>query len=243
MLLDRNDLLVALEIINDALSVSNRDQLSLLWAKMQYSLGIDGIIFGKSPGIHNDQLSQPAIAAFGIPHKWLETYESENLTPVDPVVHFCVEAQVPVSWQSAFVKYSDTHQKFISAAYDHGMINGYAVAKYDHAFTKMASLTSVTTRDIDIDVRQEVLLQNVLPHLNEIMVRPGFVEAPKLSERELEVLQWAKEGKSYWDTSRILNISERTVKFHLENGYRKLGASNKTQAIAKALSFGILKLD
>lgn len=243
MLLDRSDLLVALEIINDALAVSSPDDLGSLWNKMQYSLGIDGVIFGKSKGIKSSELSEPEILAYGIPHKWLETYESENLTPVDPVVHFCVEAQIPVSWQSAFVKYSDSHQKFISAAYDHGLINGYAVAKYDHAFTQMASLTSVTTCNIDIDVRQEVLLQNVLPHLNEIMVRPGFGHAPKLSARELEVLQWAKDGKSYWETGKILNISERTVKFHLENGYRKLGATNKAQAIAKAMSFGLIKLD
>jgi LuxR family transcriptional activator of bioluminescence operon len=243
MLLERNDLLIALELINDALMVSNPEQLGSLWAKMQYSLGIDGVIFGTSKSVSDSDLTAPEIIAYGIPQKWLETYQKENLTPIDPVVHFCIETQIPVSWQSAFVKYADTHQKFIQAAYDHGLVNGYAVAKFTHSFTKMASLTSVTTNDTEIDPRQEVLLQNILPHLNEIMVRPGFSHAPKLSARELEVLNWAKDGKSYWETSKILNISERTVKFHLENCYRKLGVSNKAQAIATALSHALIKLD
>ena len=155
-LLERNDLLLALEIINDALAASTRDDLGSLWAKMQYGLGIDGLILGTSKSVRDSDLTEPEIVAFGIPHKWLETYQKENLTPVDPVVHFCVETQIPVSWQSAFIRYADTHRRFIEAAHDHGMVNGYAVAKYTHSFTTMASLASVTTREREIDARQEV---------------------------------------------------------------------------------------
>jgi len=56
-----------------------------------------------------------------------------------------------------------------------------------------------------------------------------------LSEREKEVLGWARTGKSSWEIGQILEISESTVKFHFNNIFRKLSVSNKTQAVARAI--------
>ena len=40
----------------------------------------------------------------------------------------------------------------------------------------------------------------------------------------------------------ILDLSERTVKFHLIEASRKLNAVNRTAAVAKALAWGLIKL-
>ncbi len=56
-----------------------------------------------------------------------------------------------------------------------------------------------------------------------------------LTERETEILTWLKEGKTSWDISKILSISERTVKFHVNNTLTKLNAVNRTHAVAKAI--------
>ncbi|MGD8937457.1 MAG: helix-turn-helix transcriptional regulator, partial [Thiogranum sp.] len=48
-------------------------------------------------------------------------------------------------------------------------------------------------------------------------------------------------GKTTWETSRILRISERTVTFHLQNVQGKLGVSNRQQAVARAVSLGIIE--
>jgi LuxR family maltose regulon positive regulatory protein len=61
-----------------------------------------------------------------------------------------------------------------------------------------------------------------------------------LSERELEVLTAIAEGLSNQETARRLYISERTVKWHASNIYGKLQVSNRTEAVAKARSLGIL---
>jgi DNA-binding CsgD family transcriptional regulator len=61
-----------------------------------------------------------------------------------------------------------------------------------------------------------------------------------LSPREREILAWTKDGKSRWEISRILAISDETVKFHLRNVMRKLGVTNRTQAVAVALSAGLI---
>lgn len=61
-----------------------------------------------------------------------------------------------------------------------------------------------------------------------------------LSRREREVLAWLRHGKSNWEIARILEISERTVKFHVASIMRKLNAVTRTQAVALAMELGIL---
>jgi DNA-binding CsgD family transcriptional regulator len=56
-----------------------------------------------------------------------------------------------------------------------------------------------------------------------------------LSARELDCLQWTAAGKTAWEASVILGISERTVRFHLNAAREKLGCATTTQAVAKAV--------
>lgn len=64
-----------------------------------------------------------------------------------------------------------------------------------------------------------------------------------LSLRELEVCQWAAEGKQVSDIAQILGITPRTVTFHLNCVVEKLGASSKNQAISLALKQGLVRLN
>jgi LuxR family transcriptional regulator len=64
--------------------------------------------------------------------------------------------------------------------------------------------------------------------------------AVKLSSREKEVLQWTAEGKTAGETSEIMNISERTVNFHIANAMEKLSCANKTAATVRAALLGLL---
>jgi LuxR family transcriptional activator of bioluminescence operon len=61
-----------------------------------------------------------------------------------------------------------------------------------------------------------------------------------LTDREKECLLWAAEGKTSWEASQILGISERTVIFHLQNASDKLGVNNRQQAVARAIAMGMI---
>lgn len=63
-----------------------------------------------------------------------------------------------------------------------------------------------------------------------------------LSAREREVLLWAAQGKTAWETSTILDISPKTVEFHLANCGKKLGTTTKAQTILAAARKGLLPL-
>ena len=57
-----------------------------------------------------------------------------------------------------------------------------------------------------------------------------------VSARELDCLSWAAAGKTAWEASRILGISERTVRFHLNAAREKMSCATTTQAVAIAVA-------
>jgi len=61
-----------------------------------------------------------------------------------------------------------------------------------------------------------------------------------LSVRELEVLRWLGEGKKSYDIGIILDISHRTVDFHVKNITKKLNVVTRAQAVATALKAGLI---
>ncbi len=55
-----------------------------------------------------------------------------------------------------------------------------------------------------------------------------------LSPKQIECLRWAAAGKSYHDIASIVGISERTVRYHLDNARNVYGFATITQAIVQA---------
>lgn len=70
--------------------------------------------------------------------------------------------------------------------------------------------------------------------------RTPAVQNP-LTPRELECLIWSADGKTSWEISEILEVSERTVNAHLGRAIRKLGVVSRTQAVAEAIRRGFCR--
>ncbi|WP_370457213.1 response regulator transcription factor [Salipiger sp. PrR003] len=63
--------------------------------------------------------------------------------------------------------------------------------------------------------------------------------AEKLSRREQQVAKGLTEGKSNKEIARDLDLQEPTIKLHVKTLYRKIGASNRTQAALIAREVGL----
>lgn len=76
-----------------------------------------------------------------------------------------------------------------------------------------------------------------------VIVREVF-ELPKhgLSEREREVLQLVASGLTDGEVGERLGISTATARTHVENVRHKLGARSRTEAVARALTLGVIQL-
>jgi DNA-binding NarL/FixJ family response regulator len=68
------------------------------------------------------------------------------------------------------------------------------------------------------------------------------VSEEALTAREIEVLQLVADGNRNKDVAERLFISEETVKVHVKHVMEKLGASDRTQAVAIAVRRGIIRL-
>jgi DNA-binding NarL/FixJ family response regulator len=68
------------------------------------------------------------------------------------------------------------------------------------------------------------------------------VSDDNLTVREVEVLRQVSGGNRNRDIAEILHISEETVKVHVKHIMEKLGARDRTQAIAIGVRRGIIQL-
>jgi transcriptional regulator EpsA len=87
-------------------------------------------------------------------------------------------------------------------------------------------------------------VQSIEREIAEAGVRPnapgvGYSSA-SISEREEQVLGWVREGMSNQEIGVQLGISPLTVKNHVQKILRKLGATNRAQAVARAMSMNLL---
>src|ERR671913_2409343 len=73
--------------------------------------------------------------------------------------------------------------------------------------------------------------------------RPGGAPlAPPLTERELEVIKALAQGMSDRQIANALGISEKTVRNHTSNIYRKLHIFDRTQAVIYAVREGVIEV-
>src|SRR5215216_6082084 len=102
-------------------------------------------------------------------------------------------------------------------------------------------LKSMPPKDLVEVIRQVHAGKKRIPaeiaaHLVEHMGEEG------LTEREIEVLRHVAGGNRNRDIAERLFISEETVKVHVKHIMEKLGASDRTQAVAIAIQRGIIQL-
>jgi DNA-binding CsgD family transcriptional regulator len=69
---------------------------------------------------------------------------------------------------------------------------------------------------------------------------PSLDGSQRLSERELECLTWAALGRTDAEIGAVIHRSPTTARFHIDNAVRKLGARNRTQAVAIAARAGLI---
>ncbi|WP_018689249.1 response regulator transcription factor [Ahrensia kielensis] len=92
------------------------------------------------------------------------------------------------------------------------------------------------------------MLQMAAFHHHALLVLDKVIELRRvdltsiLTESERNVLSWCANGKTSYEISKILDLSEHTVNHYLANVCRKLHATNRAQATAKAIKLGILPI-
>lgn len=116
-------------------------------------------------------------------------------------------------------------------------------------FSKMpfVFLTALTDRDNELKGRQlgaddyvtkpidfEVLATIITARLAGVARTGLWPKTVALNDREVDVLTWAARGKTSAEIAKIMELTKRTVDFHIDNARTKLGAATRTEAVLKA---------
>jgi two-component system, NarL family, nitrate/nitrite response regulator NarL len=88
---------------------------------------------------------------------------------------------------------------------------------------------------------QSVLSPEVTAPVLKALARSPQMPKVLLSDRELEVMRCLAEGQTTLQIGAHLFISENTVKTHVRHILEKLEASNRTEAVSKAIQMGLIQ--
>lgn len=205
------------------------------------SLGYDYYLFG---GYY--PMTEGIVMSSSFPDDWRQRYDANGYIAIDPTVKHCWQESSPVVWHK--LKYSEgktgeLERKVMDEACDYGLRSGISVPV--HGSGAEGCMLSLSSSEAHADYAQhdEAGLQIIVHAMHETMKvlitknGSGIVAATEsLSPREIECLSWTAKGKTSWAISRILEVSESTVVFHLRNAIRKLEVTNRSQAVAKAIA-------
>lgn len=232
----KRDLCETLDVVNDTVCCKTEEDFKQLMERAKELINANNCICGL--GRYDDQgLSEvKAIMNVSYPKEWLSVYEEKKLYLVDPIVNHQFKFSGTQLWADTYKKYKDTvPPDFIYNADSFGL--KYGITSGLKSISKnLASIITFSNHSDYFKDHQKMIMDILTPHLHEALNRvlkeAEKKEFPYLTSREKEILSWIKEGKTNWEISAILNISERTVKFHVQNILSKLDAVSKTQAVA-----------
>jgi DNA-binding CsgD family transcriptional regulator len=136
----------------------------------------------------------------------------------------------------------------VSMALDLGMRSGYTLGAKPLPAARHGSMFCLSVPSVRRDERTEAILELVVPHLHFALCRlydgqRRDAEGIRLSAREKDILRLMMQGKSSWDMSIIIGISESTVNYHVYNVMQKLEAINRPQAVAVAARLGLVEVE
>jgi LuxR family quorum-sensing system transcriptional regulator SolR len=189
-------------------------------------------------------VSNPGVAIFDTyPEGWMKHYQESRFIDVDPTVREGMNSSGLIIWPEATANapqlWADAREFGLRVGVAH---SSWAAHGVYGLLTLARSAESLTQSETDMLTVQASWLAN-LSHalMSEWLVPKLAPEAcVELTPRECEVLCWTGEGKTACEIGQILNISERTVNFHVNNVLLKLNATNKVQAVVKAIALGLI---
>lgn len=236
------------ELIEAARQAGSVEEIHALCGYLCERAGFDYFFYGAVLPV---SLVRPrTVIISGYPADWWDRYQERGYMGIDPVVHHTTSSQtVPLVWNDIDPNahpHSRQVRAFMQEAADFGLASGVSFPVHgQHGECAILSLASNDPHEKSRDriIQSMPYAQLLAGYIHEAARRvfddtDVMVARPALTARERECLLWAAEGKTSWDTAHILDISERTVLFHLQNAAHKLNVNNRAQAVARAVAQG-----
>ena len=179
------------------------------------------------------------------PAAWNKEYEQKQMSVIDPVVSHCHQSMLPIIWsEELFSCVPMLWESLETQGLQHGW--SHAIHDEDNGYCSILSLARshcpITAFELYEHRGFSVFMGR---HLHALIAPtlPKKAETPPashLSAREIDVLKLAADGKTAYESARILNLSPRTINFHVQSAIVKLRVNNKIAAVITATREGYL---
>ncbi len=213
------------------------DQIKML----RDALGVEHLVY------HSVNSTGEQYAALTYSDDWVERYIERDYARIDPVVQGCYRRFVPVDWK-ALDWTGKAQRDFLGEAADAGVGNqGFSMPIRGPSgqfalFTVNAKVTDALWQLYTREHMRGLILAAHFINQKALELEKGtdIASHKTLSPRETETLRLLAMGQSRARAAEELAISEHTLRVYLESARFKLGATNTTHAVARALALGLI---
>ncbi|MBT8475973.1 MAG: LuxR family transcriptional regulator [Rhodobacteraceae bacterium] len=223
------------------LQVKTLDELSVEITALRDSLDVENLVY------HSVNSTGEQYAALTYSEKWVTRYLQEDYARIDPVVQSCYQRFDPVDWQQLDWS-GKAVRSFLGEAQDEGIGNQGLSIPIRGPSGQFALFTVNQRGNNDQwahyvnENLADLLLAAHYINRKALEIERGDEEVARLhlSPREADTLKMLALGYSRAKAAELLSISEHTLLVYIENARVKLGASNTTNAVARAVIGGLI---
>jgi LuxR family transcriptional activator of bioluminescence operon len=183
---------------------------------------------------------------------WHQHYLEEQYNNIDSLMDFVYHHHLPIYWdvrqQLAQAK-TDDEKNMRQAALDFGAHSGLSIpihgAQNNFAILLVVRMQEETCNLQNLSLQHDLMIAaHLYFHYIQIHLLENVNESAafKLTQREIQCLLLIAKQHNVAKMAQILELSERTVNFHIQKINKKLGTKNKYQSLAKALKLRLLTL-
>jgi DNA-binding CsgD family transcriptional regulator len=189
-----------------------------------------------------DAAAEPHVYARISPDGWEEAYASEGLGRINPITRATRSRAHSFVWSDLGLK-TPGERKMWGMLHDFGCHDGIAVPCHGtDGHIGVVSLAFERLGELSHSERRAIEYAALLAHqrLRDLKPPTHFRPIKSLTSRERDCLGFVANGKTDWEISAILSISQATVHSHIENAKRKLDARSRAQAVARVVYLGLI---
>lgn len=230
--------MLAFDLIDELERFRTPDEMIGRMSSALSQFGFSGFLISTTPDLRAAGERQTFFD--GWPDNFNGHYIENDFYKDDPVVAMCLRAADPFEWSEAPYdpQAAPRSREVMNVAADFGLKNGFAVPIH----RQRGMIDTVTMGGdygaLDPRAKRSIHLVALYAHSKALaLIGAGHPDPYRrtLSQGEREVLAWTAAGKTSWEISVILGVSEAAIAKRIKVASRKLGSVNKTQAVVEAI--------
>ena len=229
------------EFVRQSRAVDDLDELRRLLEQTTREFGLGYFLLSH----HVNVLGPRLVQLSNYPEDWSNVMRRRAHFAIDPVIRACQKTAAPFLWSELerLLKLTSAQREILDGAARAGFGPGFTVPIHiPGECTGSGSFAVRGGRELNSGIIPAV--QYVACFAFEAARRLSLVEdkldrsmprAPDLTQRQLDCIVLMAQGKSDWDTGKILGISQRTVQEHLDTARKRYSVGSRTQLLVRTL--------